>query len=150
MGSTLTNLVYHVIFSTKNREPMINPTLCKALYGYIGGIVKGENATLLQIGGMPDHIHIVLKLKPVHSLSEIMQKLKGSSSKWVNEQGCLKERFSWQEGYGAFTVSESQVAAVVHYVKNQEKHHRNLSFKDEFTQFLERHKVEYDERYVYT
>lgn len=150
MGSTLTNLVYHVIFSTKNREPMINPTICKELYSYIGGIVKGENATVLQIGGMPDHIHRVLKLKPVHSLSEIMQKLKGSSSKWVNEQGRLNEKFSWQEGYGAFTVSESQITTVVHYVKSQENHHRNLSFKEEFTQFLKRHKVEYDDRYLYT
>ena len=150
MGSTLSNLVYHVIFSTKNREPLINSKLCNALYGHIGGIIKSESAILLQIGGMPDHIHIVLKLKPVHSLSEIMKKLKGHSSKWVNEQAFLNERFSWQEGYAAFTVSESQIGAVVHYVKNQKSHHQNLSYQEEFTQFLKHHRVEFEERFLFT
>ena len=150
MGSTLSNLVYHVIFSTKNREPLINPKLCNALYGHIGGIIKSESAILLQIGGMPDHIHIVLKLKPVHSLSEIMKKLKGCSSKWVNEQAFLNERFSWQEGYGAFTVSESQIGAVVQYVKNQKSHHQNFTYKEEFTQFLKHHRVEFEERFLFT
>ncbi len=149
MGSTLTNLVYHLIFSTKNREAIINQEICEELYGYITGIARGENAKILQIGGMPDHVHILLKLRPVHSLSEIVQKIKGNSSKWINEQGRLRNRFSWQEGYGAFTVSESQIASVARYINNQENHHRNLSFKEEFTQFLRRHQVEYDERYTW-
>lgn len=150
MASTLTNLIYHVVFSTKGREPMIVPLIREELYRYIGGIVKNEGGILLQIGGMPDHLHLVIKLKPTHELSKIMQKVKGNTSKWINTQGELKDRFSWQDGYGAFSVSESQVSAVVRYVKGQEAHHRKLSFKDEFTQILERHQVEYEERYLWT
>jgi putative transposase len=150
MASTLTNLIYHVVFSTKGREPMIVHPLRVELYRYMGGIVKNEGGILLQIGGMPDHLHLVLKLKPTHELSKIMQKIKGNSSKWINTQGILKDRFSWQDGYGAFSVSESQVPVVVRYVKEQEAHHRKLSFKDEFTQILERHQVEYEERYLWT
>ena len=150
MGSTLTNLAYHVIFSTKNREPLIVPRIRDELFRYMGGIVKGEGGILLQIGGIPDHVHMVIKLKPAHTLSEIMQKVKGGSSKWVNEQKRLSGRFAWQDGYGAFTVSESQIPAVIQYVREQEKHHRNRSFKDEFIRILERHGVEYDDRYLWT
>jgi len=150
MGSTLTNLVFHVIFSTKNREPTIISEMRDELHRYMGGIIKGESGVVLEIGGMADHIHIVIKLKPVHSLSEIMRKVKGNSSKWVNEQNRLKDRFAWQEGYGAFTVSESQISAVIRYVKEQEKHHRIFSFKDEFIRILKRHRVEYEERYLWT
>jgi putative transposase len=150
MGSTLTHLVYHVVFSTKDRMPIITQEIHDELHRYIGGIVKGEGGTLLQIGGMPDHIHRVIKLKPVHALSDIMQKVKGSSSKWVKGQNRLLEKFSWQDGYGAFTVSESQIPAVVRYVKNQADHHQNLSFKEEFTLILERHHIEYDERYLWS
>jgi putative transposase len=84
MGSTLTNLIYHVVFSTKAREPMINQEIRDELYRYMGGIIKGEGGLLIQIGGMPDHIRLVLKLRPIHNLSDIMQKIKGSSSKWIN------------------------------------------------------------------
>jgi putative transposase len=150
MGSTLTNLVYHVVFSTKEREPMIVQEFRDEVHQYIGGIVKGEGGILLQIGGTSDHIHIVIKLKPIHALSEIMQKVKGSSSKWINEKNRLPGRFAWQDGYGAFTVSQSQLSAVIRYVSGQEKHHSHLSFKDEFVRMLERHGVEYDERYIWT
>jgi REP element-mobilizing transposase RayT len=115
----------------------------------MGGIVKGEGGILLQIGGMPDHVHVVIKLKPVHTLSVIMQKIKGGSSKWINETYRCANRFAWQNGYGAFTVSESQVQAVVRYVKEQENHHRKLSFKDEFILILKRHQVEYNEQYLW-
>ena len=150
MGSTLTNLLVHFVFSTKGREPTIIPEIRDELYRYMGEIIKGEGGMLLEIGGMPDHIHIVLKLKPVSSLSEIMRKVKGKSSKWLNVQKRLTGRFSWQDGYGAFSISESQVSTVIRYVKEQEKHHRTLSFKDEFIRLLERHQVEYDERYIWT
>jgi REP element-mobilizing transposase RayT len=150
MASTLSNLVYHIIFSTKGREPMIVPEIRDELHRYIGGIIKGESGVLLQIGGMPDHIHMVIKLKPIHSLSEIMRKVKGSSSKWINEQNRIAGGFAWQEGYGAFTVSESQISVVLQYVKEQQNHHRNRSFKDEFIRVLQRHRVEYEERYLWT
>jgi REP element-mobilizing transposase RayT len=147
MGSTLSNLVYHVIFSTKDREPIILREIRDELYLYMGGIVKGEGGVLLQIGGMSNHIHMVIKLKPVHALSEIMKNVKGRSSKWINEKKLIG-RFTWQEGYGAFTVSESQMPAVIRYVREQEDHHRTLSFKDEFILILKRHRLEYDERYL--
>ena len=99
MGSTLTNLIYHTIFSTKNREPMIIPEIRLDLHRYLGGILKREGGILLQIGGMADHIHMVFKLKPVHTLSAMMQKVKGSSSKWINEQNRLVDKFAWQDGY---------------------------------------------------
>ena len=150
MGSTLTNLIYHTIFSTKNREPMIIPEIRLDLHRYLGGILKREGGILLQIGGMADHIHMVFKLKPVHTLSAMMQKVKGSSSKWINEQNRLADKFAWQDGYGAFTVSESQLEAVIHYVRDQEKHHKHRSFKDELIRMLEHHRVEYDEQYLWT
>ena len=150
MGSTLTNLVYHVVFSTKAREPMIIQEVRDELYRYIGGIVKGESGVLIQIGGMPDHIHMVLKLKPVHKLSDIMKKIKGNSSKWINEQNRLEAIFGWQDGYGAFTVSKSQIPVVVRYVKEQENHHSHFSFKEEFIRVLKRHQIEYNEQYLWT
>jgi len=150
MGSTLTNLIFHVVFSTKNRKPIINNEIKDELYNYLGGIIKGEGAVLIQTGGMPDHIHIILKLKPVHSLSDIIQKIKGNSSKWINQQNKLTGQFAWQDGYGAFTVSESQVPVAVRYVKEQEKHHKKFSFKDEFIQILKLHQIEYNEQYLWT
>lgn len=129
---------------------MINQKIRDELYRYMGGIVKGEGGVLIQIGGMPDHIHMVLKLKPIHKLSDMMQKVKGNSSKWVNEQDRLAARFGWQNGYGAFTASESQVPTVAKYVKEQEKHHGNVSFKEEFIRILNRHQVEYNEQHLWT
>ncbi len=149
MGSTLTNLIYHVIFSTKSWKPLINLEIRDELYRYIGGIVKGEGGVLIQIGGMPDHIHIVFKLKPIYKLSDILQKVKGKSSKWINVQNRIAGKFGWQDGYGAFTVSESQVSAVVKYVKQQEKHHRDLSFKGELIRILKLNHVEYNEEYLW-
>jgi putative transposase len=150
MGSTLTNLVYHVIFSTKGREPFLIPEIRNELYRYMGGIIKGEGGILLQVGGTADHIHIIIRLKPVHALSEMMQKVKGNSSKWINEQGRLNQKFAWQDGYGAFTVSESRIPAVIRYVKEQVSHHEKQTFKEEFVRILDRHGVTYDERDVWT
>ena len=149
MGSTLTNLVYHAVFSTKGRAPMIIPEIRDDLYRYMGGIVKREDCVLLQIGGISDHVHMVIRLKPIYPLSEIMKKVKGSSSKWINEHKRLVDKFAWQEGYGAFTVSESQIPVVIHYLQEQEKHHRNFSFKEEFIKILKRHNVDFDERYLW-
>lgn len=147
MGSTLTNLVYHVVFITQARERLIHQKLREELYLYMGGIVKGEGGVLLQIGSMTDHVHLVLKLKPIHNLSEMMQKIKGNSSKWINAETGLAGRFRWQDGYGAFTVSESHIPVVVKYIKEQEKHHSDLSFKDAFVRILNRHQIEYNEQY---
>jgi putative transposase len=150
MASTLTNLVYHIVFSTKGRVPMITSEIRNELHRYMGGIIKGEGGILLKIGGTADHVHLVVKLSPVHALSDIMRRLKSNSSKWVNEQQRLTGKFGWQGGYGAFTVSESQIAAVIRYVDDQENHHRKMSFKDELIRILKRHHVDYDERYLWT
>ena len=150
MGSTLSNLVYHLVFSTKNREPLLIPAVRDDLYRYIAGIVKKEKGVLIQIGGMPDHLHLVVKLNPAHSLSDVMKNIKAGSSKWINGQKMVMGRFGWQEGYGAFTISESQLPGVIQYVKEQESHHRTLSFKDEFVLFLKRHRIEYDDRYIWS
>ncbi len=144
MGSTLTNLLYHVVFSTKDREHLIIPELRDDLHRYMGGIIRGEGG----IGGLSDHIHMVINLKPIHALSDVMKKVKGNSSKWLNEQNRLTGRFSWQDGYGAFSVSESPISTVIRYVREQAKHHRSQSFKDEFIRLLKHHRVEYNEQYL--
>ena len=114
----------------------------------MGGIIKGEGGVLLQAGGTADPIHIIIRLKPVHSLSEMMRKIKGNSSKWINEQKKLKHKFAWQEGYGAFSVSEFRIPAATRYVREQETHHRKQTFKEEFVRILKRHRVAYDGRYI--
>ena len=149
MGSTLTNLMYHIVFSTKGRERSITPEIKNELYQYMIGIIGKEGGLVLQIGGMPDHIHIVIKLKPIHSLSEIIKKVKANSSKWLNKSNRLPFKFSWQEGYGAFTASESQIQAIIRYVKEQENHHRRMPFKDEFIRILKLNKVEFDEKLLW-
>ena len=149
MAGTYTNLLYHIIFSTKHRENLIDDTLKSELYKYIGGIIRGEGGVLMEIGGMPDHLHLTARFKPAISVSDMLQKIKGNSSKWVNERPDRRTRFGWQDGYGAFSVSESQLPKANDYIRQQAEHHRHKTFKEEFLEFLERHGVEYDERYLW-
>ena len=149
MASTLTNLLYHLVFSTKNRFPMIKESLTSECHAYLGGIAKKEGCIPLAIGGMPDHVHVILKCEPTLALSDLVRTVKGSSSKWINEHYDVGGRFSWQEGYGAFTVSESQLQATINYVKNQERHHSQQGFQDEYRKLLDKHGVNYDERYLW-
>lgn len=150
MANTYTNLLYHIVFSTKHREPLILPQFRDDLYAYIGGIIRGEGGVLLEIGGMPDHIHAVTKFKTEPSVAEMIKVFKAKSSKWWNEQPNRLGRFSWQVGYGAFTISPSQLPTVIRYVQNQEDHHRAVSFQDEFRALLDKHGIEYDERYLWS
>jgi REP element-mobilizing transposase RayT len=149
MAGTYNRLVYHLIFGTKNREPMITPRLQPEIYAYIGGILRGQEGSLLEIGGMPDHIHLVVRIKPDLSVSEIVRLVKANSSKWVNEASDPTGRFAWQRGYGAFTVSQSQEAVVCRYVRNQARHHHVKTFQEEFIEFLKRHEIAFDERYLW-
>lgn len=149
MASTLTNLLYHLVFSTKHRDPIITPDLRDPLYAYIGGIIRSEGGILLEAGGMPDHIHLVTKFKPDTSVSDMVQVFKAKSSKWVNEMPGRSTRFAWQTGFGGFTVSESQLPTVRRYVQTQEEHHRKVTFQEEYLALLKRHRIEYDERYVF-
>lgn len=149
MPSTYTNLLYHIVFSTKQRRPYITEDLREELCRYIGGIIRAEGGVQLEIGGTSDHIHILAKLKPAISVSEILNKVKSNSSKWANDQKMKVRKFAWQEGYSAFSVSESQVPNLVQYIRSQEEHHRKQSFQEELLALLELHGIEYDPTYLW-
>jgi putative transposase len=149
MANTYTSLIYHVVFSTKDRRPIIKDTLQRDLYAFIGGIIRAEGGTMVEIGGIADHVHIVTKLKPGTALAALVRAIKAKSSKWAKERE-PRLQFAWQRGYGAFTVSESRLEAVRSYVRNQEEHHRTRSFQDELIRLLARHGIAYDERFLWT
>ena len=149
MASTLTNLLYHIVFSTKNREPIITAPIRENLYRYIGGIIRGEGGVLLEIGGMPDHVHLVVRFKSEPSVATMIKIIKSKSSKWLNEQPKRPGRFEWQRGYAAFTVSVSQLDKVRAYVRNQQQHHRRKTFQEELREILDKHGVAYEERYLW-
>lgn len=147
MASTHTSLLYHLIFATKNREPLIAPAGRARLHEYLGGVVSGLGGTPQGVGGVGDHVHLLFGLKPTHCLSDFVRELKKSSSAWAVEQMGIKQ-FHWQEGYAAFTVSASARESVRAYIAGQEEHHRVKSFRGELVEFLRKSGVEYDERYL--
>lgn len=149
MANTFTNLLYHVVFSTKQREPLIRDTWRSELYPYLGGIVRNERGTLLEAGGTADHVHLLLKLPASVALADMLRLIKANSSKWINESAFSPGVFAWQTGYGAFSFSESQAPAVSRYIENQVEHHRAQSFQEEFVALLERHGVAYDPRHLW-
>jgi len=145
---TYTKLSYHIVLGTKHRQPSIDPAWRDELYAYMGGIVREEGCQLIDAGGMPDHVHLPVIAKPVVAVSHLLMKMKANSSHWVSTTKTAPAKFEWQEGYGAFTVSESQIPAVKQYIANQEEHHRKLAFQDEFAMLLERHGIDFDRRYL--
>lgn len=149
MANTYTQIHVQFIFAVKYRNGLIQPTFKAELYQYISGILKPHNHKLLAINGMSDHIHIFIGMRPTQSISDLMQDIKGNSSKWINEKSFLKVRFEWQEGYGAFSYSKSHVNNVIDYIKNQEEHHKKESFIAEYLKFLKVFEIEYDERYIF-
>jgi putative transposase len=149
MPSTHTNLLYHVVFSTKCRIPLITKNIQDELYRYIGGIIHNEDGVSLEIGGTNDHMHLLAKFKSAISVSEMLGRIKANSSKWANENKMELRKFGWQEGYGAFSVSESQVNSVVKYIRGQEEHHRKQTFQEEYVALLQKHGIEYDEKYLW-
>ena len=148
MPNTYTNLLYHIVFSTKDRAPLITENLKEELHKYIGGIIRDEGGVKLESGGVEDHIHLLVKFKASVSVSDMLRLIKANSSKWANERRTEGE-FAWQEGYAAFTVSESQVVPVRRYIRNQVQHHRKQTYKEEFVALLTRHGVEYDPKYLW-
>ncbi|MGZ5432902.1 MAG: IS200/IS605 family transposase [Thermoanaerobaculia bacterium] len=148
MPSTHTSLHYHLVFSTRERVPSIRPDIRERVHSYLGGVIRGMGGTPLEVGGIADHVHLVIGLKPTHVLADVMRVLKGDSSKWVHMELGVRD-FAWQDGYGAFTVSKSAVDAVREYVRNQEEHHRKRTFQEEYLEFLEKMAIEYDERYLW-
>ncbi len=147
--STFTNLLYHIIYSTKYRKPTICEEWQDDLYGYLGGIVRDQKGTLLKIGGVQDHVHLLAKLSPTIAISDVLRKIKSNSSKWINERSDVTRKFEWQSGYAAFSVSESQMPSVSEYIANQAEHHRKNTFEEEFLAILKKHNPEFDMRYVF-
>jgi REP element-mobilizing transposase RayT len=149
MPNTYTQIHIQAVFAVQNRECLLSKHWKDDLYKYMTGIVQNKNHKLLAINGMPDHIHMLIGLRPTQSVSDLMQDIKGSSSKWINEKGFIKGRFSWQEGYGAFSYSKSELSRVLTYIDNQESHHAKRDFYSEYIQLLQVHEIEFDERYVF-
>jgi REP-associated tyrosine transposase len=149
MPQSFACLHYHFIFSTKNRQPFITPDLEPRLFEYIGGTLRANKSVLLAAGGMRDHLHLLVGLSKELSVSEVMRIVKAESSKWIHEKIAGLDLFAWQAGYGAFTVSYSNINAVKLYFANQKDHHRTTTFKEEFVEFLVRHEIDYDEGYLW-
>ena len=149
MANTYTQIHIQAIFAVQNRQSLIRSGWKEELYKYMTGIVQNNNHKVLQINGMPDHIHLFIGMRPTQSLSDLMKVVKGDSSEWINKKGYTKGKFSWQAGYGAFSYARSQVPAVIRYIQNQEEHHRKKTFTEEYLDFLKAFEVEYDDRYVF-
>jgi len=149
MANTYTQIHIQAVFVVQGRNCIIKKSWKDELYKYISGIIQNNGHKVLVINGMPDHIHVFLGLRPSQSLSDLMQDIKGSSSRWINEKRLVSGHFSWQEGYGAFSYSKSHVDQVIEYIKNQEIHHRKKSFMEEYLEFLEKFEIPYDERYIF-
>jgi REP element-mobilizing transposase RayT len=148
MAGTFTNLLFHIVFSTKARAPIISDDLGDELYRYLGGIIRSIEGTPLEVGGMPDHVHLLVKVKPTISLAELMRVVKTNSSKWINETHPQRSTFHWQDGYSAFSVSESQLERARAYIRNQREHHRQVPFTKELIALLQRHGVDFDPRFL--
>jgi REP element-mobilizing transposase RayT len=146
MAQSYVSFLAHIVFSTKDRVPFISADYRDRLYEYIGGIVRRERGILLEIGGMPDHIHLLIRLRASLSLSEMLRLIKGRSSHWMNGLPDLGYRFGWQNGYAAFSVSESRVMAVRQYIATQEEHHTHRTFQQEIVALLRRHRIQFEER----
>ena len=147
MSHTHTNLLSHVVFSTQGHLPLITSEIKAELFAYMGGLIKELKGKPVIINGMSDHVHMLISLPPNVSVSEAMRFVKANSSRWVKER--FGKKFAWQKGFGAFSVSRSNVDAVVKYIQNQEQHHKGFDFKTEFISLLEKNDVEYDERYLW-
>ncbi len=139
----------HIIFSTKNRRALITGDVEPELHAYLGGIIRELKGTALAINGVADHVHILAKTPKTIADSEVMRTLKANSSSWVKSKFPSLRDFAWQEGYGWFSVSRSNVDQVIGYIDGQKEHHRKVPFKEEFMTFLKRHEIEYDERFVW-
>ena len=148
MPSTHLSVHYHLVFSTKNREPRFPPDLRPRLHEYLGGVVRAEGGVAHAVGGTGDHVHVFAGLRATHCLADVMQRVKGVSSKWVHDELRLAG-FAWQEGYGGFTVSASSLERVRSYVLHQEEHHRVKTYQEEYVEMLKRGLVEYDEKYLW-
>jgi putative transposase len=149
MAHTFSNLLVHIVFSTKDRVPSINPEWRSELHAYMGGIVRELAGKVNVINGTADHVHLLASMPANLSVAEIVRVLKANSSRWVNRKYRLKNAFAWQTGYAAYSVSQSNAGAVAKYIQEQEKHHHRITFQEEYLEFLKRNGIEYDERFIW-
>jgi REP element-mobilizing transposase RayT len=149
MSHTYTNLLTHVIFSTKDRNPLITAALHDDLLAYLGGIVREMGGVLRAANARPDHVHMLCSLPPTMAMSDALRVVKTNSSRWVHRERRLAG-FDWQTGYGAFSVSHSLAPSVARYIGDQEKHHRRMTFQEELVAFLKKNGITYDERYIWS
>ncbi len=149
MANTYTQIHLHFVFVVKYRQAVISKAWKDELYKYITGIVQNNGHKLLIINGVEDHVHMLVGMRPVQSVSDFMQDVKASSSKWVNERRLINGKFEWQAGYGAFSYSSSDLANVISYINAQEEHHKKTTFKDEYNKLLTKFKVAFDDKYVF-
>ena len=147
MATSLTNLLYHIVFSTKGRVPLIHENLREPVYEYLGGILRGQRSVLVEIGGMPEHVHLLVKLRADLAIASAIRVLKSNSSGWINDSRKVEGRFEWQVGYFAVSVSESRVADVRRYIQRQAEHHARILFRDELVALVKKHRIAWDERY---
>jgi REP element-mobilizing transposase RayT len=149
MAGKFLSLLVHFTWSTAGREPWLEQDMLPDLFSYIGGIAKNKNAKLISAGGMSDHIHLYASLPSTISIADFVNALKSNSSRWIHESSSRLRGFAWQDGYGAFSVSKSEEDKVVRYISNQEVHHRKRTFKQELIGLLEKHGIQYDNRYIW-
>lgn len=149
MAGTFSQVYIQIVFAVKGRENLISKAWKDDLYKYIAGIIKGKEQKPIIVNGMSDHIHAFVGLKPSMPISDLVRDVKNNSSKFINENKLVKGKFSWQEGYGAFSYSHSQIESVYNYILNQEEHHKNKTFKDEYLDLLKKFEIEYKEKYLF-
>jgi putative transposase len=149
MANTYTQIHIQTVFAVRHRAALIQKEWKDDLFKYMTGIIQKNGHKLLAINGMPDHVHIFFGMRPAQSLSDLMQDVKRSSSKWINDQKFLTSRFEWQQGYGAFSYSKSEINKVIAYIHNQEIHHMKETFKDEYERLLKEFEIDYDDRFLF-
>ncbi len=149
MAHSLRSHYFHLVWSTKNRQPFIQPSIQHRLYAYMGGIIRQHHAVPLSIGGMPDHIHLLIELKKFDDYSTLIKNIKTSSSHWIHKNFPKQQSFTWQEGYASFTVSYSGLNQVRDYIQNQEKRHQGMTFEDEYSKIVGHCQIKHDHRFLF-
>jgi REP element-mobilizing transposase RayT len=149
MANTFTQIHIQTVFTVQNKDCVIRNTWKEELFRYITGIIQNNGHKMLAINAMPDHVHVFFGMRPTQSLSDLMRDMKADSSTWINEKKFIRAKFSWQEGYGGFSYSKSHVDNVINYIKNQQEHHKKVTFIEEYFDFLKKFDIPYDERYVF-
>jgi len=148
MANTFTQIYLHLVFAVQNRASLIQPEWKIELYKYITGIVQNNNHKLIAVNGTANHLHIAVGYKPHQLIPELLQDIKGCSSKWINEKKFVLGKFNWQQGYGAFSFSHSHIDRIVNYINNQEQHHKTNTFHEEYIELLKKYEIPYNEKYV--